>query len=211
MHRYATELLGTFFLVLAIGLTAVSATPGAPLAIGGMLTVMVYMGGHVSGAHYNPAVSLAVYARGKLDARDLASYVIAQLAGSILGSLTVFALTGATFAPAPGADIGTWSILLAEVLLTFALVLVIFNVANHPQTAGNSYYGLAIGLTVMAGVYAVGPISGGAFNPAVGAGPMLVQAMAADGSFVHLWFYLVGPIVGSLCAVPVFHLQLAGR
>ncbi|HIB08752.1 MAG TPA: porin, partial [Gemmatimonadetes bacterium] len=90
---------------------------------------------------------------------------------------------------------------------TFALVLVILNVATSPATEGNSYYGLAIGFTVLAGAYAVGPISGGAFNPAVGFGPILVDALAGEGSFENLWHYIVWPIVGGLLALPVFRMQ----
>ena len=97
--------------------------------------------------------------------------------------------------------------MLAEVLVTFALALVILNVATAKATEGNSYYGLAIGFTVLAGAYAVGPVSGGAFNPAVGIGPVLVDVLAGDGSMGNLWFYLVGPLAGAVLAVPVFRMQ----
>jgi aquaporin Z len=172
MKRYATELIGTFFLVFAIGMTATSGTAAAPLAIGSMLMVMVYMGGHVSGAP---------------------------------GS--VYVLTGATFAPAPGADVAVGPALLAEALVTFALVLVVLNVATAEATKGNSYYGLAIGFTVAAGAYTAGPVSGGAFNPAVGIGPITVHAFSGGGSFADLWIYLVGPLAGAVAAAPVFRLQ----
>ena len=88
--------------------------------------------------------------------------------------------------------------------MTFALALVIMNVATSKATEGNSYYGLAIGFTVMAGAFAVGGVSGGVFNPAVGFGPILVDMLAGDGGFGNLWFYIVGPIVGAAAAVPVF-------
>ena len=90
---------------------------------------------------------------------------------------------------------------------TFFLVFVILNVATSKATEGNSYYGLAIGFTVLAGAYAVGPVSGGAFNPAVGFGPIVVDALAGDGSFGNFWLYVVGPIAGGLLAVPVFRMQ----
>ena len=207
MKRYVTEFTGTFFLVLTIGLTVLAGTPFAPLAIGAALMVMVYMGGHVSGAHYNPAVSLAVMLRGKLEPGQFVPYVVAQLAGSFAASAVVFQVLGRTFAPAPAANASAASALLVEVLFTFALALVVLNVATAKKTEGNSYYGLAIGSTVTAGAFAGGPVSGGAFNPAVGVGPILMSAMAGGGSWSHLWLYLVGPVLGGALAAMVFKLQ----
>ncbi len=207
MARYLTEVIGTFFLVFTIGMTAVTGLAAAPIAIGGTLMAMVYMGRHVSGAHYNPAVSVALFLRGALDGSQLAPYIAAQILGAWLAAGAVLLITGATFAPAPGADYGALPVLLAEVLVTFALALVIMNVATAKATEGNSYYGLAIGFTVLAGAYAVGPISGGVFNPAVGIGPIMVDVLAGDGSMGNLWFYLVGPLAGAALAVPVFRMQ----
>jgi aquaporin Z len=208
VKRYVTELIGTFFLVFAIGLSSGAL---APLAIGAMLTVMVYMGGHVSGAHYNPAVTLGVLLRGAMQKSDAAPYVVAQLVGATLAAVTVMAIIGQTFAPAPAAGVAAYAALLGEVLVTFALVLVVLNVATAKSTEGNSYFGLAIGFTVMAGAFTVGPVSGGAFNPAVGIGPTLVHALAGDGSFASLWLYIVGPLLGGLAAVPVFLMQTAAE
>jgi aquaporin Z len=207
MSRYVTELVGTFFLVLTIGLTVMNGTPMAPLAIGSVLMAMVYMGGHISGAHYNPAVSVAILIRGKMDARDLVPYVLAQLAGAILASLAVMVIVGETFAPAPAPEAGLVVVLLSEAVFTFALSLVILNVATDDATAGNSYYGLAIGFTVMAGAFAVGGISGGVFNPAVGTGPILIDVLAGEGVFDHLWIYWAGPLLGGIAAAGVFDLQ----
>jgi aquaporin Z len=207
MARYLTEVIGTFFLVFTIGMTAVTGLAAAPIAIGCTLMVMVYMGGHVSGAHYNPAVSVALFLRGALDGSQLVPYIAAQILGAWLAAGAVLLITGETFAPAPGADYGALPVLLAEVLVTFALALVIMNVATAKATEGNSYYGLAIGFTVLAGAYAVGPVSGGAFNPAVGIGPIMVDVLAGDGSMGNLWFYLVGPLAGAALAVPVFRMQ----
>ena len=207
MSRYLTEVVGTFFLVFTIGLTVLDGSPFAPLAIGSVLMVMVYMGGHISGAHYNPAVSIAMLIRGKMEARDLVPYVIAQLLGAVLASLAVLVVTGSTFAPAPGADVGLVAVLLSEALFTFALALVVLNVATDDATAGNSYYGLAIGVTVMAGAFSVGGISGGAFNPAVGTGPILVDTFVGDGSLTNLWIYLVGPVLGGVAAAGMYDLQ----
>jgi aquaporin Z len=207
MSRYLTEVIGTFFLVFTIGLTVLDGTALAPLAIGSALMVMVYMGGHISGAHYNPAVSIAILIRGKMEARDLVPYVIAQLTGAVLASLAVYVITGSTFAPAPGADVGLVAVLLAEALFAFAVSIVVLNVATSDATAGNSYYGLAIGFTVMVGAFAVGGVSGGVFNPAVGTGPILVDTLLGDGSMSNLWIYLVGPVLGGVAAAAVFDLQ----
>jgi aquaporin Z len=207
MSRYVTELVGTFFLVFTIGLTVMNGTPVAPLAIGSVVMAMVYMGGHISGAHYNPAVSVAILIRGKMEARDLIPYVLAQIIGAILASIAVMFILQDTFAPAPAPEAGLVTVLLCEVLFTFALALVILNVATDDDTAGNSYYGLAIGLTVMVGAFAVGGISGGVFNPAVGTGLILVDALAGDGAFDQLWIYWAGPLLGGVAAAGVFDLQ----
>lgn len=210
MSRYLTEAIGTFFLVFTIGLTVLAGTPFAPLAIGSALMVMVYMGGHISGAHYNPAVSIAILIRGKMEASDLLPYIVAQVVGAVLASLAVYVITGSTFAPAPGADVGLVAVLLSEALFTFALTIVILNVATADATAGNSYYGLAIGFTLMVGAFAVGGVSGGALNPAVGTGPILVDTLMGDGSMSNLWIYLVGPVLGAVAAAAVFDLQHPG-
>ncbi len=210
MSRYVTELVGTFFLVLTMGLMVLNGTPMAPIAIGSVLMAMVYMGGHISGAHYNPAVSVAILIRGKMKARDLIPYVTAQIIGAILASLAVMVIAGDTFAPAPDPDAGLVVVLLSEGLFTFALSIVVLNVATDDATAGNSYYGLAIGFTVLAGTFAVGAISGGVFNPAVGTGPILVDALAGDGGFDQLWIYWVGPLLGGVAAAGVYDLQHLG-
>ncbi len=209
MNRYVTEAIGTFFLVLTIGMVSTAGSDAAPIAIGAALMVMVYMGGHVSGAHYNPAVTIAVRLRGALPASDVLPYMGAQLVGAVLASLTVLALTGESFGPAPGDGIG--QALLGETIVTFALALVVLNVATAPATKGTSYFGAAIGLTVLMGAYAIGPVSGGAFNPAVGIGPLLVGALADGGSLGNVWVYIVGPIVGGMAAAPVYRLQNAGE
>jgi aquaporin Z len=200
-------LIGTFFLVLTIGMVVVDGTPLAPIAIGSTLMVMVYMGGHISGAHYNPAVTIGLYLRGATDKSDVLPYIAAQVLGAWLAASAVQLLTGQTFAPAPGADASIAQAVLAEILLTFALVLVIMNVATSKATEGNSYYGLAIGFTVAAGAFAVGGVSGGAFNPAVGTGPIIVDALVGDGGFGNLWLYWVAPVLGSLGAFVVFRMQ----
>ena len=207
-RKLVTEFVGTFFLVLTIGLAVLGEVEVAPLAIGSVLMVMVYMGGHVSGAHYNPAVTLAVWLRGKMPASEVAPYVGAQLVAAFAAAFVAHAVLGGTFAPAPAEGVSLAAFFAIEVLFTFALVLVVLNVATAPTTAGNSYYGLAIGFTVLAGAFVAGPISGGAFNPAVGLGPILVDALFGDGRALGgLWVYLVAPTLGALLAVPVYKMQ----
>lgn len=209
-RKLLTEVIGTFFLVLTIGLTVTAGLPLAPLAIGSALMVMVYMGGAVSGAHYNPAVTLAVLLRGKVAAGEAAAYVVAQVAGATLAALAVYGIVGQTFMPAPAAGASAAAVLAVEALFTFALALVVLNVATARATEGNSYFGLAIGFTVMAGAFAGGPISGGAFNPAVGLGPAIVTALFGGGSVAHVWYYLVGPLLGAAAAAGVFRVQSPG-
>lgn len=194
------EFVGTFFLVFTITMVVIEPGAGAlaPLAIGSVLMVMVYAGGHVSGAHYNPAVTMAVFLRGKCPAGDIAPYIIAQLlaAAAASGLALVFkdtsGLTPSEFEIVPT--------ILAEVLFTFALVFVILNVATAKATAGNPYYGVAIGLTVLAGAYAVGGVSGGAFNPAV----VLALGITGLAEWTDLWMHLIGNVGGALAAVAAF-------
>ena len=201
MKNYITEFIGTFFLVLTIGLT------GDPLAIGVMLMVMVYMGGHISGAHYNPAVSIAMILRGLLTTKEAINYILSQLAGAFLAAFFVQWVGGAVMELGPSNTASVLQILSVEAIFTFALVLVILNVATNPKTEGNSYYGLAIGFTIMAGAFAGGGISGGAYNPAVGTGPILVDVIMGEGNTLsNFWYYLVGPIVGAVTAAYVYKL-----
>ena len=210
MKNYLTEFIGTFFLVLTIGLTVLDGTPLAPLAIGSALMVMVFMGGHISGAHYNPAVSLAVFLRGRMDsALEMVYYWIAQILGAFVAAVVVFICVD-TFAPAPGGDASLLSVLLIEFLFTFALALVVLNSATAKGTEGNSFYGLAIGFTVTVGAFAGGSISGGAFNPAVGIGPILMDVIAGGGPITNIWVYIVAPLAGGAVAAYVFKFQNPG-
>ncbi|MBL8961442.1 MAG: aquaporin family protein [Gemmatimonadetes bacterium] len=207
MKNMLTEFIGTFFLVLTIGLTVTAGSQFAPLAIGASLMIMVYAGGHISGGHYNPAVSLAAMMRGALPSAQYVPYVISQVVGALVASIVVYVITGKTFAPTPGADATTLGALLVEILYTFALCLVVLNVAVAKKTQGNSFYGLAIGFTVVVAAFAGGGISGGAFNPAVGIGPTIINAMMGGGSWSAIWLYLVGPLVGGALAATVFGMQ----
>ena len=207
MKKYLTEFIGTFFLVFTICLAVDRGVPLAFLAIGAVLMALVYMGGHISGAHYNPAVSIALLLSRKFAGADLIPYLIAQFAGAISGAATGAWILGNSFALAPTAP--PMQALVVEFLFTFALCLVVLNVAASKKTAGNSYYGLAIGFTVAAAAFAGGPISGGAFNPAVGLGAILVHAIAAKGSLGNAWLYIAGPCLGAIAASRVFDMQEA--
>ena len=200
MAKYLTELIGTFFLVLTVGLTVIEPGAGrlAPLAIGAVLMAMIYAGGHVSGAHYNPAVTLAVWLRGKHPARDVLPYMVVQVLGAIVAGLLVLILKPGSEVAAAQPDIV--AAFLAELAFTFALAYVILNVATATQTSGNSYFGLAIGFTVTAGAYAVGPISGAVFNPAVA----VAISLMGLSSWVNIWIFLVAGFLGGALAAYAF-------
>jgi len=210
--KLLTELVGTFVFLSVIALFPGTgpAAALAPLAIGSALMVMVYMGGHLSGAHYNPAVSLGLFLRRKIDATTMAAYWVAQLVGGGLAFVVAYLVSGRTPGIHPGAGVFTLSALTVEALFTAALVLVVLNVAATRATEGNSFYGLAIGFTIVVAAFAGGPISGGAFNPAVGFGATLGSALFAGGSWSDLWLYLVGPLVGGAIGAGVHYLQVSG-
>ena len=199
MRKYLAEFIGTFFLVLTVGSTGIAAGPGviAPLAIGSMLMVMIYAGGHVSGAHYNPAVTLGVFLRGRCPAADVVPYWGAQLLGGVAAAAVVLFLKTAE---AVRLDPAVPAAFAAEFLFTFALVYVVLNAATAKSTAGNSYFGLAIGFTVLSGAFAVGDVSGAAFNPAVAVGAMMMGMLP----FGSLWLYLTAELVGGAAAAAVF-------
>jgi aquaporin Z len=203
MNRYLTEFIGTFFLVLTIGCTVLSGGKGVipPLAIGSILMVMIYAGGHISGAHYNPAVTIAVWLRGRCKAADVGPYIIAQVAGAAAAGTTALYLRpdAAIQAAAPNVE----HALLAEFLFTFALAYVVLNVATSKATQGNSYYGLAIGFTVLTGAFAVGDVSGGAFNPAVAVGITLMGLSV----WPNIWIFMVGTFAGAIVAALAFKMM----
>ncbi|MFO0417363.1 MAG: MIP/aquaporin family protein [Pseudomonadota bacterium] len=200
MNKLITEFIGTFFLVLTIGCTVIGNNPGviAPLAIGFVLMVMVFAGGHVSGAHYNPAVTVAVTLRGRCSSSDAIGYIIAQILAAIVAAVVVgYLKAGSVVTPM---TIDPMRALLAEFLFTFALAYVVLNVATAKGTANNSFYGLAIGSAVMCGAFAVGGISGGAFNPAVAVGATTMGLFAAS----NIWVYIVAQLAAAVFAATVF-------
>ncbi len=201
MSKYVVELIGTFFLVLTIGLVVIEPGAGAfaPLAIGSILMVMIYAGGHISGGHYNPAVTLAVWIRGRCSGNDVPGYMISQFTGGIIAAFAVFLIKGDV--PVEAAVIAPIPSMLAEFLFTFALCFVVLNVATSKNTSGNSYFGLAIGFTVLVGAYAVGSISGGAFNPAVAVGIITMGLIDISS----IWIFLIANFLGGIVAAIAFN------
>jgi aquaporin Z len=199
MKKYVTEFIGTFFLMLTIGCTGIAAGPGVipPLAIGSVLMVMIYAGGHVSGAHYNPAVTTAVFLRGRCPWADVLPYWVAQLAGASLAAVPVLSFKRAD---AVTLDPHVAAAFAAEFLFTFALAYVVLNTATAKVTSGNSYFGLAIGFTVMSAAFAVGHVSGGAFNPAVAVGAMIMGMLP----WGKLWLYFGAQLLAGVAAALVF-------
>jgi aquaporin Z len=197
MKKYLVEFIGTFFLVFTVGCTVIPPNAGimAPIAIGASLMVMVFAGGHVSGGHFNPAVTLAVWIRGKTDTKDVIPYWIAQFAAAwLVGKIK---MPGAAM---PLAMMSWKAPFVAEFLFTFALCWVVLNVATSKGTAGNSFYGVAIGMTVMVGAYAVGGVSGGAFNPAVATG-ITRMGLSFLGNY---WVLITGEVAGSIAAAVAY-------
>jgi aquaporin Z len=201
VQKLTAELIGTFFLVFTVGTTVYSGSPLAPLAIGASLMVMVYAGGHISGGHFNPAVTLAALVRGRIGAVEAVLYWVTQLVAGVLaalvargivtrGHVTTLTLSGHTM----------WAAFVAELLFTFALTYVVLNVATSRDHVGNSFYGLAIGFTVVVGAFAVGGISGGAFNPAVTLGGAVLGLFA----WSTIWVYLVAQVIAAVAAGLVF-------
>jgi aquaporin Z len=196
------EFIGTFFLVFTVGMTVIDPGAGvlAPIAIGSVLAVMIFAGGHISGGHYNPAVTLGVLLRGKATIQDAVGYWVVQIVGSIVAFALVAYLKPAMPAEALNGSLAAGPALLAEFLFTFALVFVVLNVATAKGTDGNSYFGWAIGFTVAVGAFAVGGVSGGAFNPAVAVGGSFMNVFA----WGNLWIYVAAELVAGVAAAYTF-------
>jgi aquaporin Z len=207
LHRKLTvEFVGIFIFMFTVGMVTnkTGAGPLAPLAIGSILMVMVFAGGHVSGAHFNPAVSTAVFLRGRMVAHEYGAYIVTQIVSVVLAGLLVRYVGGrethAIVASTP-------KMLIVEFIFTFALAWVVLNVATSRGTEGNSFYGLAIGFTVVAGAYAVGGISGAAFNPAIAIGAMVTGLL----EWSNLWIYVVADLLGAALAAYLFLFVLPGE
>ncbi len=204
MRKYLVEFIGTFFLVFTVCCAVVKGGVIAPIAIGSALMVMVYAGGHVSGGHFNPAVTLAVLLRGRITSAEAVPYWVTQLVAGLVGALV------AKFVINPPSSLGAldlsvsarvmWGAFVAELLFTFALAWVVLNVATSKDHPNNSFYGLAIGFTVLTGAVAVGGVSGGAFNPAVALGIMTFGLSA----WKNFWIYLLADLIGAALAAYAF-------
>lgn len=198
--KYLVEFIGTFFLVFTIGATAAFGGEGviAPLAIGFALMVMVYAGGYISGGHYNPAVSLAAAVRGALSWTQWIPYAFFQILGGVVAALVINMISGG-LDPIPMGTFKIATVILAEFLFTFALCYVVLLTATSTKTEGNSYYGLAIGSTVMVGAFAVGSICLGAFNPAVAVSTLVLGSVCcAKLACITIGANLVGGLVAGI-------------
>ncbi len=204
MRKLITEFIGTFFLVLTVGMVVAGGKGDfAPIAIGSVLMCMIFAGAHVSGAHYNPAVTLAVLLRGRMPLTDAISYIIVQILGAFAAAGIVTLLLADKIAAEPAAIANTSYALIAELLGTFALAYVVLNVATAKGTTGNMFYGLSIGFTVLSMAYALGGVSGGAFNPAVAVGISMLKLVGWN----NFWVYLVGCFGGAALAALVFRIN----
>lgn len=198
MKKYGVEFFGTFFLVLTVALS------GNIFAVAGVLAAVVYAGAAVSGAHYNPAVSLAVWWQKKIDDQELIRYWAAQLLGGMAAALVTYIIAGQLFTLAPAEGANYWVAMLCEIIFTFLLAFTVLQVALPKKVAGNQYFGAAIGLAVLAGGLSVGAISGGAFNPAVGFAPLIVDVNHWSNHGSAMALYIVGPLLGGLAASMAF-------
>jgi len=208
---FLIEFVGTTTLVVLIGTSTIASTGSpnhAPLAIGFGLMAMIFMGGHISGGHYNPAVTLGILStgRGKLHWAKALGYVVVQVAGSVVGAFFVYLVTtpNVTFGPMIESDHSLPAAIVLEAFVTCGLVSVVLNVATTKATSDNSFYGLSIGCVVIAGAYSVGKISGGAFNPAVGTGPHIVAWLVTNNFYKYMWIYWLGPLLGAVLAAGFF-------
>jgi aquaporin Z len=198
MRKYIAEFIGTFFLVLTVGCTVIPGATGVipALAIGAVLMVMIFAGGHISGGHFNPAVTFAIFVRGRIEMKDVIPYWVAQIVGGIIAALVATFLVGKSGSPMEITSIPV--VFVAEFLFTFALAYVVLNCATAKGTLDNSFYGLAIGFTVLAGIFAVGAISGGAFNPAVAIGAVVMKLIKVSDVWIHIVSELAAGLLAGL-------------
>ncbi len=203
--KLIAEFIGTFFLLLIVALTE------NPIAIGIGLTALVYMGGYISGAHYNPAVTLALFINKKITASGAGAYMLTQFIAAIFASYAYFLIHGNHFIPQMGKNSSFTSAFLIELLFTFLLASVVLHVAVTDKTKGNNYFGIAIGFTLGAAAFAGGTISGGAFNPAVGVGPLLFDITHAANHGTSFLLYLLGPFIGGTLAGTLYKRLLSSK
>jgi MIP family channel proteins len=220
---FLAELIGTFFLVLAGTASAVAASLNLPIAglpadsltvalsFGLSLIALVFALGHISGAHFNPAVTIGLASNGKFPMKYVPFYVVAQMAGAIGAAFTVLYLFGHKAktmaylgATLPAKGLNSWRVIVTEAIVTFLLMLVIMAIATDSRTP-KAAAGTAIGFTLTVGILIAGPLTGGALNPARALGPMIVS-----GKLTDFWAYIIGPIVGAILAAIIYNFILSG-
>lgn len=205
--NYFVELIGTFFLVLTVACTGLLGADGviAPLAIASALMVMVYAGGHISGGHYNPAVSLAAAIRGALCWGQFIPYAISQILGAVLAVVVFNFMASDSIMLIEPSLFDVKGLLFAEFLFTFALCYVVLQTATTKNTANNSYYGLAIGFTVLVGAFAVGgSLCAGAFNPAVAISVCMLGIITGKFVLLTVLANLLGGVFAALAFKAVY-------
>ena len=197
-QKLTTEFIGTFFLSLTICTAAVYGSAGdyAPFGIAATLMVMIYAGGHISGAHYNPAVTVSIYLRGACEKDEVLPYIVSQVIAAVSAAIVVESLLFPDALSPEMADLGTDAVV-AELLFTFALAYVILNVATTESTSGNGYYGAAIALVVLAGAITVGSISLASFNPAVTSALIVSGKLAIADSWMHFAPQFIGAVLAT--------------
>lgn len=194
INKLKIEFLGTFFLLLTVAAT------GNPIAVGAVLVALVYMGGYISGAHYNPAVTITMLVTKKIKSSEAIKYIATQFIAGLLAAAVYHIIAGKKVIPAIASTSNFTSAFLIELLSTFLLCSVILHVAATDKTKGNNYYGIAIGFTLMAIAFIAGPISGGAFNPAVGAGPLFYDIANVGSHMLNIAVYIIAPTSGGILA-----------
>lgn len=201
-QRCLSEFLGTYFLVFTVGCNVLSGSPvWAATSIACVLMVSIYAFGGISGANFNPAVSVALALSLKMSWHDVGMYCLAQMSGGICGAFSYGILFSKVFNLQPGVHFGWFQAMLAEVLYTFMLCFVVLNVTTTAKNKGNQFYGLAIGFVIIAGGYAAGNISGGAFNPAIAFG---IDVSSAGMGFGWAIAYSIYEIIGAALAAGLF-------
>jgi len=193
MKKYVMEAVGSMFLLLTISLT------GNPIAIGTVLVALVYMGGHISGGHYNPAISLGFWLQGKLSKKDFGFYVAYQLIGGLVAALFYWILIGERYFPAPGTGIGLWKVFLLELIFTSLFVFVALTVWSAAKLKGNYIYGVAIGFTLLAISFL-----GGTYNPMVSISSTFLDTCCLGTSIKFMPVYALGSLGGGVIAASFY-------
>ena len=210
--KFLEEFIGTFFLVSMVGITLTMEPPIGQLAVAGLLTGMIYMGKEISGAHFNPAILFSLYLRGcDFKVINMMSLWLAEILGAVAACFAVYYIKGDFFALEPGPAIDLTKALVCEIFFTFILASVDLNVTTTKKGSEKSYYGIAIGLTILAGSLALGKISGAAFNPAVGSVPVTIKYIFRGGNVLNSFIYLIRPFVGASLAGLTFKFVNPGK